>query len=52
MSDGVDFDGEMAGAMERLYATPSMTERRRLIRDRLDLAPGESVLSVGTGPGF
>lgn len=52
MSDGVDFDGEMAGAMERLYATASMTERRRLIRDRLDLAAGESVLSIGTGPGF
>lgn len=52
MTEGITFDEDMADAMERLYATPSMSERRRWIRDRLGVAPGDRVLSIGTGPGF
>lgn len=52
MSDGVDFDEARVAAMERLYRTSSMTERRRRIREALELSRGERVLSVGTGPGF
>lgn len=52
MSDSLRFDEEMAAAMERIYTTDSIAARRRLIRERLDVSPGESVLSIGTGPGF
>lgn len=52
MSEGVDFDEEMVGPMERIYRTPSMERRRQRIRDALSLKPGEHVLSIGTGPGF
>lgn len=52
MSDEVGFDGEVVAALERVYRTPSMAERRRRVRDALALEPGERVLPVGTGPGF
>ena len=52
MSDGVDFDEETVGAMEQIYRTASMAERRQRIRDALALESGEHVLSIGTGPGF
>lgn len=52
MSEGVDFDEEMVARMERIYRSASMKARRQKIRDTLALAPGEHVLSVGTGPGF
>lgn len=52
MSDGTEFDEERITALERIYRTPSMSDRRRRVRDALALEPGEEVLSVGTGPGF
>lgn len=52
MTDGLDFDEGMLADLARLYATDSMTRRRAFVRDRLDLQAGDSVLSVGTGPGF
>lgn len=52
MSEDVLFDDEAAAALERIYQTASMAERRRRIREALALGPGEHVLSVGTGPGF
>lgn len=52
MSDGVEFDDEMVAQMEQLYRTDSMRDRREWIRDVLALEAGESVLSIGTGPGF
>lgn len=52
MSDGIEFDEEMVARMERIYRSDSMVARRQQIRDTLALAPGEEVLSVGTGPGF
>jgi ubiquinone/menaquinone biosynthesis C-methylase UbiE len=52
MSDGVDFDEDLVAAMEQIYRTASMAERRQRIRDALALDPGERVLSIGAGPGF
>lgn len=52
MTDGVKFDEDAVAAVERIYTTTSMAERRQRIRDALALTPGERVLSVGTGPGF
>lgn len=52
MSDDVEFDEAKLQAMERIYRTSSMTERRQRVRDALALESGEEVLSVGTGPGF
>lgn len=52
MSDQSEFDEERIAALERIYRTPSMRNRRRRVRDALDLESGEDVLSVGTGPGF
>lgn len=52
MSEGLDFDEGMLETVERLYRTSSMAGRRQWIRKALELSPGESVLSVGTGPGF
>lgn len=52
MSNGIEFDQDRVAAIERIYRTSSMTERRRRIREALALAPGEHVLSIGTGPGF
>lgn len=48
----MEFDDEVVAALEQLYRSASMTERRRRVRDALALDPGERVLSVGTGPGF
>ena len=52
MSDGTEFNEERIAALERIYRTPSMSDRRRRVRDLLALESGEEVLSVGTGPGF
>ncbi|MFC6942621.1 methyltransferase domain-containing protein [Salinirubellus sp. GCM10025818] len=52
MSEETEFDEERIAAMERIYRTTSMVERRQRVRDALALKPGEHVLSVGTGPGF
>ena len=52
MADALEFDEGVLEDLEALYETESMTERRAFVRGRLDLEPGEAVLSVGTGPGF
>lgn len=52
MSGQHEFDEEEAKRLEAIYTTPSATERRRLVRDRLDLQTGEAVISIGCGPGF
>lgn len=52
MSEGVEFSEDMLAALEAIYHTSSMADRRQRIRAALDLDPGEAVLSVGTGPGF
>lgn len=52
MSGQHEFDEEEAKRLEAIYTTPSATERRQLVRDRLDLQAGEAVISIGCGPGF
>lgn len=52
MSDGVEFDHEVVAALEDLYRTSSMTDRRRRIHEALAPEPGDHVLAVGCGPGF
>lgn len=48
-----DRDGETGAEMlERVLSTPSATELRRRVVDRLDLDPGEAALSIGCGPGY
>lgn len=48
----VDYDEEEAQREEETYQVPAIVERRRLIRRRLDLGSGETVLSIGCGPGY
>lgn len=52
MGDGLSFDADEAERIEALYTTDAAAERRAFVRDRLDVTPGETVLSVGCGPGF
>lgn len=52
MPEGHVYDEEESKRLEALYTSTSAAERRQLVRDRLDLHPGESVLSIGCGPGF
>lgn len=52
MSDTLEYTEEEARREEAAYETPAAAERRRLVRERLDLRSGEEVLSVGCGPGF
>jgi SAM-dependent methyltransferase len=52
MSDDVSFDEEEARGVEALYRTDAAGRRRERVREALAPEPGESVLSVGVGPGF
>lgn len=52
MTDGLDFDEGMIASLDRLYQLPSMARRRELVRELLAARPGDSVLSVGVGPGY
>lgn len=46
------YDEEAAKREEKTYRTSGAVERRRRVRAALDLDGGESVLSLGPGPGF
>jgi arsenite methyltransferase len=48
----LEFDESIARQLEVLYATRDVLRRRQLVRDALDVAPGERVMDVGCGPGF
>jgi ubiquinone/menaquinone biosynthesis C-methylase UbiE len=48
----LEFDEEMAQALEVIYGTRDVLRRRRLVLDALSAAPGERILDVGCGPGF
>ena len=52
MSGGLNFDAEMARRIVAVYETQDAMRRRRAVRDALALLPGESVIDIGTGPGF
>lgn len=51
MSDQHVYDDEQAERLAAIYTAPATVERRQWILDHLDLAGGESVLSIGCGPG-
>lgn len=52
MGEPLEYDEAEARQEEAIYQTPAMEDRRRLVRERLDLESGETVLSIGCGPGF
>lgn len=47
-----DYDESAVEREEANYQTPTARERRAFVRDQLAIEPGESVLSIGCGPGF
>ncbi len=48
----IDFDENVAKALDRMYQTPDMVEQRRRVMLALAPQPGEHVLDVGSGPGL
>ena len=48
----LQFDDAAAKQVESTYMTPDVVEQRRATRALLDLQPGETVLDIGSGPGF
>jgi ubiquinone/menaquinone biosynthesis C-methylase UbiE len=46
------FDDVAARRTEAIYSTPDVISQRRWTRQTLSLRPGESVVDVGSGPGF
>ena len=48
----LQFDEEGSRRIEATYMTPDVVEQRRIVRESLDLQPGEAVLDVGSGPGL
>lgn len=52
MGDGHDYDEEAARREVAVYRTDPAARRRAVVREALALAGGETVCSVGCGPGF
>ena len=52
MVAGMLYDGEAAARLERAYATTDMIVQRQELRRSLRASAGESILDVGSGPGF
>lgn len=52
MSGGLEFDEETSRKVESLYLTPDVVAQRRQVLKALDLAEGEKVLDIGSGPGL
>src|SRR5687768_11913811 len=48
----LQFSEEAARKLEEVYSTPDIVAQRRAILDLLTLAPGETVIDIGCGPGF
>jgi arsenite methyltransferase len=46
------YDGEAAARLERAYATTDVIVQREELRRSLRASAGESILDVGSGPGF
>jgi arsenite methyltransferase len=52
MNSVMGFDEATSRRAEASYLTPDIVEQRRIILAALNLAPGEDVLDVGSGPGL
>lgn len=52
MGESVEYDAAEAKQEEAIYETPAAASRRRRVRDQLSPRSGETVLSIGCGPGF
>jgi protein-L-isoaspartate O-methyltransferase len=52
MSDPLEYHEQAARQEERIDETSAAATRRRRVRELLEPASGDSVLSVGCGPGF
>jgi ubiquinone/menaquinone biosynthesis C-methylase UbiE len=52
MTSGFNFGEEEARRVEAIYFTPDAVKRRQIVLHNLELKPGESVVDIGTGPGF
>lgn len=50
--DEMVYDAKAARREEEIYRTSAAAERRCRVREALDPAPDETVLSLGPGPGF
>jgi ubiquinone/menaquinone biosynthesis C-methylase UbiE len=48
----LQFDEKQAKQVETTYMAPDIVEQRRATRALLALQPGETVLDIGSGPGF
>jgi arsenite methyltransferase len=46
------FDDELSRKIEALYLTPEVVAQRKQVLQALDLAAGEHVLDIGSGPGL
>ena len=49
---GMLYDGEAAARLERAYATTDVIVQREELRRSLGASAGETILDVGSGPGF
>jgi len=47
-----EFDENLSRKIEALYVTPEVVAQRRQVIQALDLAAGEHVLDIGSGPGL
>jgi arsenite methyltransferase len=52
VSTTLQYDAEASRLVEATYTTPDVVEQRRIVRQVLDLRPGERVIDVGAGPGL
>lgn len=52
MTDQHVYDEEQAERLAAMYTAPATVDRRQRLLDMLDLTVGDSVLSIGCGPGY
>ena len=52
MAGGLQFNEELRKAMEMAYLTPDIAAARAEVIKILNAQAGESILDIGSGPGF